>query len=222
MPWHARAQGSATLRDDAAMNHQDIQGTAGYGAQAQVLAAQYESVTFADVHRDVMHLFPVTPCAVLDIGAGSGRDAAALARLGHRVTAVEPTAELRAEGQRLHADLPIAWCDDHLPELLHTRATGQRYGLILLTAVWMHLDTQERSTAMQALAALPAEGGRIVMSLRHGPVPEGRRMFDVSADETIALAALHGLDVCHRSEREDMLGREGVRWSFLGFNAGRV
>ena len=29
----------------------------------------------------------------------------------------------------------------------------------------------------------------MILSLRHGPVPEGRRMFDVSAEETIQLAA---------------------------------
>lgn len=195
----------------------DIRGTAGYGAHATQLAAQYESISFADVHRDVIHLFPGMPSRVLDIGAGSGRDAAALARLGHQVTAVEPTPELREQGQRLHADLPISWRADHLPDLAHTRATGERYDLILLTAVWMHLDAQERSTAMQALAELLADGGQIVMSLRHGPVPEGRRMFDVSAEETITLAAAQGLNVCHHSEREDMLERRDVRWSFLGF-----
>lgn len=202
-------------------DNNDIRGTAGYGAHAGTLAAQYESITFADVHRDVLHLFPSAPGRVLDIGAGSGRDAAALARLGHQVTAVEPTPELREQGQRLHADLPIRWRADHLPDLAHTRASGQRYDLILLTAVWMHLDAQERGTAMQALAELLADegggGGQIVMSLRHGPVPAGRRMFDVSAEETIALAAAHGLSVCHRSEREDMLERRDVRWSFLAF-----
>ncbi|MEV6117767.1 class I SAM-dependent methyltransferase [Streptomyces sp. NPDC052109] len=54
-------------------------GTAGYGAAAEDLADQYESVTFAEVHREVLHLFPVRPSVVLDIGAGSGRDAAVLA-----------------------------------------------------------------------------------------------------------------------------------------------
>jgi protein-L-isoaspartate O-methyltransferase len=213
---HARARLSAMMRP---MTTSDIQGTAGYGANAQALASQYESITFAEVHRDVMHLFPPAPSRVLDVGAGSGRDSAALARLGHHVTAVEPTAELRAEGERLHADSGIEWRDDHLPALAQTRAGGDRYDLILLTAVWMHLDAEERSTAMRALALLLADGGRIIMSLRHGPVPEGRRMFDVSAEETIALAAAHGLRVCHHSEREDMLDRRDVRWSFLGFQS---
>ena len=47
-----------------------VPGPAGYGPQAAALATQYESIAFADVHRDVLHLFPQRPSRVLDIGAG--------------------------------------------------------------------------------------------------------------------------------------------------------
>ena len=190
-------------------------GTVGYGTRAADLAAQYESITFEDVHRDVLHLFPAEPSHVLDIGAGSGRDAAALALRGHRVVAVEPTQELRAEGQRLHPLPTLQWLDDQLPELLVVRNLKQRFDVILLTAVWMHLDAAERKTAMCAIASLLRVGGIVVMSLRHGPVPDGRRMFDVSADETVALGEQAGLGIHHCSEREDMLGRADVSWSFV-------
>jgi hypothetical protein len=40
-----------------------------------------------------------------------------LAKRGHHVIAVEPTEALRGHGQALHADLPIKWVDDALPEL---------------------------------------------------------------------------------------------------------
>jgi hypothetical protein len=33
-------------------------GTQGYGENAAALADQYESIAFADVHRDVAHLIP--------------------------------------------------------------------------------------------------------------------------------------------------------------------
>lgn len=190
-------------------------GTAGYGSRATQLAAQYESVTFEAVHRDVIHLFPRSEADVLDIGAGSGRDAAALAARGHRVIAVEPTPELRHEGQRLHAMPNLEWVDDHLPMLRVMRSRPKRFDLILLTAVWMHLDKAERKTAMFAVAELVNAGGLIVMSLRHCPVPDGRRMFDVSADETIALGMQAGLQQHHYSKREDMLGRGDVTWSFI-------
>jgi 2-polyprenyl-3-methyl-5-hydroxy-6-metoxy-1,4-benzoquinol methylase len=191
-------------------------GTQGYGENAAALADQYESIAFADVHRDVAHLIPAAPSRIADIGAGSGRDAAALARMGHSVVAAEPTPELRQEGQRRHALPNLEWVDDALPELTVLRGQGRAFDVIMLTAVWMHLDADERRQGMQALAALLAPQGQILMSLRHGPVPPGRRMFDVSAQETITLAAAYGLSSHHLSSREDMLDRADVRWSFLG------
>ncbi|MEV4395316.1 hypothetical protein [Nonomuraea sp. NPDC049607] len=94
-----------------------LQSTSGYAEAAERLAEQYESVTFAEVHREMLHLFPARPSSVLDIGAGSGRDAAALAALGHQVVAAEPTAELRARGKALHAGQDLEWVDDALPDL---------------------------------------------------------------------------------------------------------
>ncbi|CUI36313.1 class I SAM-dependent methyltransferase [Achromobacter xylosoxidans] len=195
-----------------------VSGTQGYGENAAALAEQYESIAFADVHRDVEHLIPATPSRIADIGAGSGRDAAALARMGHQVVAAEPTPELRREGQRRHALPNLEWVDDALPELAGLQ--GREFDVIMLTAVWMHLDEHERARGMAALAALLAPGGQILMSLRHGPVPPGRRMFDVSAEETIALAAGHGLSAHHLVRREDMLDRADVNWSFLGLKRG--
>lgn len=219
--------------------HESRASTAGYAEAAGQLVDQYESVAFADVHHDVLHLFPARAGTVLDIGAGSGRDAAALAAMGHRVVAVEPTAELRALGRAIHAGARVEWVDDALPDLPVLRGlgrgdgrghpadntstdtgtgtgTGRRFDLILLTAVWMHLDVKERTAAMGTLAGLLADEGQIVLSLRHGPVPPGRRMFDVTADETVGLARAHGLHLVHRSERADPHGRPGVRWSNLG------
>ncbi|MBD0746918.1 bifunctional 2-polyprenyl-6-hydroxyphenol methylase/3-demethylubiquinol 3-O-methyltransferase UbiG [Streptomyces sp. CBMA152] len=192
-------------------------GTQGYGAEADVLAVQYESVTFEEVHGELLHLLPAAPARVLDIGAGTGRDAAALARLGHTVTAAEPTAELRAHAERLHADTAVSWLDDALPELAGLRARGERFDLILITAVWMHLDAAERARAMPNVAELLAPGGTLLMRVRSGPVPPGRRMFEVPDAETVALAEAAGLRVLHRGGRVDLHGRSGVSWSELGF-----
>lgn len=192
-----------------------IGGTQGYAAEADRLAAAYESITFEDVHRDILHLIPTAACAALDIGTGTGRDAAALAKRGFAVTAAEPTAALRIHGEQWHAGLDIRWLDDCLPDLPHLSASGERFGLVMLTAVWMHLDEGERQRAMQAVAPLVARGGRVAISLRHGPVPEGRRMFDVSAEEVIGQAAMRGLCLLHRAERGDMFNRGDVTWDVL-------
>ena len=126
-----------------------VSGTQGYGEHAMALAERYEH----QLCRGTRRSGPPDPA-----GAGPhrghrrrlGPDAAALARMGHQVIAVEPTAELRAEGQRRH-DVPgLAWSDDALPGLDGLRARGERYDLIMLTAVWMHLDEMSAPPAWPA------------------------------------------------------------------------
>jgi len=193
-----------------------VHGTAGYAENAEALAQQYESVTFEDIYGPLAAL--VSPAgSVLDIGAGTGRDAAALAAKGHRVLAVEPTAELRAHGQRLHPSPSLTWCDDSLPDLPRVHALDRRFDLILMTAVWMHLDTEERSRALPRVASLLAEEGRLLMSIRSGPVPAGRRMFEVPVDELISQAKTLELELLQRRETGDMLGRADVSWTLLAF-----
>ncbi|MEU6957210.1 class I SAM-dependent methyltransferase [Streptomyces sp. NPDC045714] len=204
--------------DSAEDNVGRARGTAGYARAADVLAVQYEEVTFGEVHRDVVSLVPAAPARILDIGAGTGRDAAALAALGHSVVAVEPTAELRGHGQRIHASSAIEWVDDALPTLVLHQCPG-RFDAVFATAVWMHLDAGERGRAMARIAALLMPDGRFFVNLRHGPVPDGRHMFDVSAAETVELGAAHGLQTLLSSERPDLHGRDEVRWSSLVLQA---
>ena len=127
--------------------------TRGYAEQATMLIARYESIVPEEVHEKVLHLFPEGPCRTLDIGAGSGRDAAWFAAKGHTVVAVEPTAEMREAGMRLHPDPNIEWVDDDLPDLA-ALADDAPFDLITLTAVWQHLDADERKQGMARLAAL--------------------------------------------------------------------
>jgi SAM-dependent methyltransferase len=193
-------------------------GNRGYEAEADALAVRYESRAFDAVHPHLLALLPPPPAAILDVGAGTGRDAGALAARGYHVTAAEPTAAMRAHGQRLHASPQIDWIDDHLPQLVHIVPPDGGFAVILLTAVWMHLDAEQRAAAMPRLGALAASGALLAMTLRHGPVPAGRRMFDVSAAETIALAAAAGFDCIGVSEGDDGAALQpGISWDRLVF-----
>ncbi|HYC63347.1 MAG TPA: class I SAM-dependent methyltransferase [Reyranellaceae bacterium] len=192
-------------------------GTEGYGETADELVERYEALEFEHVHRSVLPFLSPPPASVIDIGAGTGRDAAAFAARGYRVVAVEPTPELRAHAQRLHADVAIEWIDDALPDLTVVRGRRESFGLVMLTAVWMHLDLEQRGRAMPAVASLMAPNGIMSALLRHGPVPRGRRMFEVSAAETVALAARHGLSTVHNSSRAAVTEAKGVTWDVLVF-----
>ena len=73
---------------------------------------------------------------------------------------------------------------------------------------------------MPTVAKLVEPEGVLALSLRHGPVPQGRTMFDVNAAETIALAERSGLVTIVNVERESVQAvnrAAGVTWTFLGF-----
>jgi len=198
-----------------------IPGTEGYAEQAAELVEQYESVPFIEKHQAVLHLLPTRPCRVLDIGAGTGADASWFAGEGHSVVAVEPTGEFRQAGMALHPSPLIEWVDDCLPGLEVTRRRMQRFDLICLSAVWMHLNEQERRLAMPNVVSLLAENGVILMSLRHGPIPSGRRMFEVTAEETTRLARSHGLQTVLSTRTQSTLLQNrlaGVEWSRMAFS----
>ncbi|MGJ4947610.1 class I SAM-dependent methyltransferase [Bradyrhizobium sp. HKCCYLS20291] len=197
-----------------------VSGTEGYAAEADSLLVRYESAPSEQVHAAVLHLLPTRSALVLDIGAGTGRDAAWFASLGHRVVAVEPTEALRSRAMRLHPSPAITWIDDSLPELAVLAARDEQFELVMLTAVLMHLDEEQRQRALPNIAARVAPGGMLIITLRHGPVPPGRRMFETDAETIIAPARQLGLSpVLNRDG--DSIGAEnraaGVTWTTLAF-----
>lgn len=197
-----------------------VSGTEGYAEQAEELFKRYESIAAADDHKAVLHLLPDAPSSILDIGSGTGRDAAWFAAMGHRIVAVEPTKEFRLPAQALHASPGIEWLDDHLPALTLLLARGEAFDVVMLSAVWMHLDERQRRRAMPNLATLVRPGGVMIMKVRHGPVPPGRRMFEVTADETIELAQrqrLHPVLKLHAESVQERNRVAGVTWSRLAF-----
>lgn len=168
-------------------------GTTGYDAEAADLAVRYEAIAFDEAQRPILHLLPDPPARILELGAGTGRDAAHLAALGHQVVAVEPSPGMMRIARDLHPSPGIEWIEDGLPDLQSLQGREAAFDLVLATAVWMHLDEAERRRAMRVVAQLLRPGGLFILSLRHGPVPAGRRMFEVSGEETLALAAEFGL-----------------------------
>ncbi|KWF57396.1 class I SAM-dependent methyltransferase [Burkholderia pseudomultivorans] len=198
----------------------NVSGTEGYTEQAPILVERWRAISFAEHHAPILPLVPKAPCRVLDIGAGIGTDAAGFAAMGHAVVAVEPVDALRAAGIALHRSASIEWLDDSLPDLAVLRTRYASFDCVMLSAVWMHLDADERRRAMPNVAALLADGAMLAMTLRHGPVPDGRRMFDVSADETVQLARMHGLRVA-MNEHTGSVQRDNrhmaVMWSRLVF-----
>jgi len=197
-----------------------VPGTEGYAQSAQWLIPRYESVSFEEKYRAVRDLLPVAQGRVLDIGAGTGVDAAWLAQQGHAVVAVEPVAALCEAGRALHPLRNIEWVDDSLPLLARLAGRRERFDLVLLSAVWQHLAPDERAAGMTAILPLMQPAAMLVMSVRRGPPPEGRRSFEVPDEETIALADAAGARLLLAAQLPSVQAHNreaGVSWSWLAF-----
>jgi SAM-dependent methyltransferase len=201
-----------------------VSGTEGYADEAEELFRLYEAIPFADAHLVVLHLIPTVPSRVLDIGSGTGRDAAWFAEQGHRVVAVEPTDAMRLPAMALHPSPRIEWLNDSLPDLALLLGRGEKFDVVMLSAVWMHLDQAQRREAMPNLASLVQPGGVMIMKVRHGPVPVGRRMFEILPEETIELARMQDLQPVLNVRTESSQERNraiGVTWTNLAFVKGK-
>src|ERR1700730_11567596 len=88
-----------------------------YAAASADLITRFEGVSPARLYAPIADLLPSSPSRIVDIGAGTGRDAAWLADKGHDVVAVEPVDEFRRAGIALHKSQRIEWLKDRLPDL---------------------------------------------------------------------------------------------------------
>jgi SAM-dependent methyltransferase len=183
-----------------------------YDRRAEQFFSQYQSVRFDDVHHAWLNHLPTQPGFALDVGAGSGRDALALAARGWDVLAVEPAKRLRELGQQATQGTSVQWSDDKLPELTTTRALSYRFNLILVSAVWMHLPPTQRERAFRILSNLLAPGGILVITLRHGPGDGERTFFEVNLQELEHLARNHALVALHAGRDDDRLARSDIWW----------
>ena len=188
-----------------------------YSEHATDFKEQYLSKSAEDVHECWLKHLPKHGQA-LDVGAGVGRDALWLAKLGFDVVAVEPSEGLRAEGLKLTQGESVHWIDDKLPELSKVEALNLRFDLILLSAVWMHVPASQRERAFRKLTNLLKPNGKIVISLRHGSSPDEREMYPVDKSELAGFANQYGLSLTYDCDDVDKLNRPDVYWETVVYS----
>ena len=111
--------------------------------------------------------------------------------------------------------------DDRLPGLPLLRASGWRFDLILLVGVWQHLPPGTHREGMHALSTLLAAGGRLILSVRHGPGAPGRPCFPAEVGRLCRFAEAEGFrpESPRAVESVQQANRDaGVTWTWLAFD----
>ena len=182
------------------------------GAAGRALAERYDSLDPDALHAWFADHLPPPPATVLDVGAGSGRDAAWFAAKGYEVVAVDPSETMLAQARQRHPTPRVSWIRDGLPSLTRTVGRGLSYDIILLNAVWMRVRPDERQRAFRKLVSILKPGGLIIFALRVSGNDADDGMFPSSAAEIESLARRYGAMVLPGSTTADSLGRPGIHW----------
>lgn len=188
-----------------------------YAQNADALIGRYESVSFETIHADLIRHLPVEPGAALDVGAGSGRDAAWLAKRGWSIVAVEPSASLREGARHLHPEVAIEWIEDALPDLRSTRALARKFDLMLLSAVWMHVPPEAEEPALSVLAELSAPNAILSISVRMGGDETTRGFYSTDLARLKRLAGEAGFALVGEGLSGDRFARPDVAWTSIVF-----
>ena len=186
-----------------------------YNRNAKQLFDKYQSMDPEKVHASWLKHLPPKPGLALDVGGGSGRDAVWLAQKGWNVIAAEPAEALLELGQKATQDYSVTWVDDCLPGLAKLQQYRHQFSLILVSGVLMHMSHQHRVDSLETLVDLMADNSVLVVTLRQGPDSEGRKFYQVPANEIVQFAEKKSLQVEVSNTLSDELKRDGVTWQTI-------
>lgn len=193
-----------------------------YDAHARELAGIYEDIGSQQAEQ-LRRSFP-RGGRILDIGSGSGRDAAGLVAEGFETWAVEPSAQFRAISVERHPSLAKRVVEGHLPDgLPDPGELGGKFDGILLSAVLQHIPRFRILEAIQGLKRLLLPGGRVLVSIpetRPGLDGESRDEFErlftrIHPPELQLLFERAGFTLVDSWRNPDPLERAGHSWAFL-------
>ena len=192
-----------------------VTGTAGYEKFVSQFVESSQSLDFRVVCQAFIDYLPELPARILDVGAGAGQNAAALAGMGYNVTAIEPLDLFLAAAQTAYSDQAINWYQCQMPKLACLDGEEASFDFILAEGVWHHLNEAERQSTVLRFSQLLRPGGRCALSLRNGPMGMGSCVYPTDADETIEQFLQAGFKCMMHLEHlpSIMKGKENVIWS---------
>jgi len=194
----------------------------GYVEDASFLIQSFEAISSPDLLSHVSDFIPNSKGRVIEIGAGTGRDAAWLASKGLNVLAVEPVCEFREAGKLLHPSPQIEWLNDSLPSLSRILQRNKLYELALLVSVWQHVPKEAKLASFISLRSILSKDGKLIISVRNGLGSIKRKCYPTSAKETIELAQRCDFKLISSQNAESVQvsnQKAKITWTWLVFTA---
>ena len=191
-----------------------------YQQHAEELAQRYERAEVANLHQRLLHTF--SPGAqLLEIGCGSGREAAFLCAQGYEVQGIEPAPAMIDRALYLHPELEGRLFQGSIPdELPAPIVQNEHYNGTYAVASLMHLSKEQLQPTFENLHRLLKQDGRLLFSVplsrpdltESGYDEKGRYFLLLTSDQWIDQAESAGFHTINTFTNGDGMGRESIIW----------
>ena len=165
----------------------------------------FEADREAEVEADVKAAAGVR---IIDVGCGSGRDAAAFREMGYEVRGLDASDELARVAARHGIDVDV--CD------MASWVTEEPFDGVWCCASLLHLNDDGVEQFFRNLPGNVADGGTVFISVKTGIETgfddKGRFMRNFAEDEIRKLLEDAGFTVKEVWYTDDGLGRDDVKW----------
>ena len=197
-----------------------------YDTHARETSARYESADMSRLHAMLLRHLPPKGASVLELGCGSGRDAAFLQASGFDVTAVDASPGMIDEAARLHPELAGRLSCAAVPFPEGSPLLGRTFDAVFSNAMFMHIPDPELPLVVEQVRRMMRPGGVVVISvsLDRGGLTDSRdgtgRLFrERQPGELRQVFERCGLAFVAQSRSADSLDRPAIRWVTLVFRS---
>lgn len=186
-----------------------------YEENALELSDRFESISLDIFHED-MHQHFLEGAKILEIGCGSGRDAARALKNGFDITATDGSLALLKEVVRIHPELQEKTRHILLPCQLPF-VDGCFDGFYSIACL-MHLTREDFRKTLVELRRVVTSYGLVSLPSRRDDVDnkgfddKGRLFNLMITEEWLYDFRLAGFEAVAGALQQDSLGREGINW----------
>lgn len=188
-----------------------------YDEHAADFCDKHDSVRLDPFHKAVRENIPYGS-KILEIGCGSGRDAARSLKDGYDIIALDGSKGLLAEIPKRHPELKNRLVFGIMPS--KTEFSDEYFDGFYSVACLMHLYEKDLLPTMQELYRVTKKGGKGLVSIPTtrndvddtGKDDKGRTMNLMPIEVWASYFEKAGFSVSHGEDEPDKLGRPGVFW----------
>ncbi len=204
----------------------DAETVSHYDTHAREASARYESADMSRLHAVLLRHLPPKGASVLELGCGSGRDAAFLQANGFDVTAVDASPGMVAEAARLHPELAGRLSCAAVPFPEGSPLLRRSFDAVFSNAMFMHIPDHDLPLVVEQVQRMLRTGGVVIISVSvdRGGLADSRdgtgRLFrERQPEELRQVFERCGLAFVAQSRSADSLDRPAIRWVTLVFGS---